>query len=1000
MNNTLNGRGGFIDLTDEGQGSPGASGTSTDELQRIRGGGGDSGEGHENNGAPTNDESSNSDDAKSSVNPTDGYPLSSVDKSDWKGFVVIGKCHTRAELRNGESSMDTTYFLGILNTDVPVTQPSSDHEMVSILVFYLAKRNLFLPVDRTLETKIESGELFVAYEGSIAERIYDEWRQRTGQADVGVKFYPAPRSSPGQVVEPEMNAESETMRIGTSADKPRVEGGEGMGMGDAAAESATTSANTTSNSPEAGDNDDDDDDVQILQTEPAPQEQMPLRTAAEFLVERLSRRSASLLGYLPDGRAVVWLKSDPEAIYLRSPTSSSGDLSVLTDDINHLQYLSTSVDRSDAKDNGSSSSTETLGTTRFSCVWGCCSSTDVSPTERFTSSTSGDENKYEDQTAKDGLCLSYDTQEELTSHLSGHHTYIDASASHRMGCSRISKGEAIIRLCADLSLAFCARCPGLIDITIPLSLSSGAGGKAGGESISQHIIFDFQGNLDLTRSGEGSLNFATIAALTREHPEVRDMIRLVSRLCRLFAVEKGGEYRLSLPENNANGDSLMTSSDDIGTDRSMSFDDGEAALLSSIERDIEASQPSTPGKSKILAKKLALSKCGIEYVCTSIDHSNDYTNVSDRARCPVCAAKGEGVIDIRCSSIEAKRDVATEVPADENSEPKVIPSGIGCALLSDFPEFKPSSRRKMLRDAKIMAKIKAVHNEGKSGQLKALKIMLLAIAQRVPPSLYAESSTTSGRSKLSASPTGDAVDGGSNNATASVSLWEDNNFHQWSSFVQHAENERMLALAYLLLINSVNKHRMPNWWTAKKSGWCSPMTTLHFQTLSSLALNLYVFDAAVLDGSPSVSDGAFLGGSTSGNNHVPIGSTSDGPSDKRPSKKTKKGGTAPQRLGDTNTYFEKLKKMNLPTRMKTALRWADKCGIQRLPPNEDHNDVCAVCREGGDLICCELCNQSQHPECLNIRGGVQGINFDEIDFVCEQCQLDTTCHYEGFMEGS
>ena len=92
--------------------------------------------------------------------------------------------------------------------------------------------------------------------------------------------------------------------------------------------------------------------------------------------------------------------------------------------------------------------------------------------------------------------------------------------------------------------------------------------------------------------------------------------------------------------------------------------------------------------------------------------------------------------------------------------------------------------------------------------------------------------------------------------------------------------------------------------------------------------------------------------------------------------------------------------MNFPTRMKTALRWADKCGIQRLPPNEDHNDVCAVCKEGGDLICCELCCQSLHPECLQIRGGAQGIKFDEIDFVCEQCQLDTTCHYEGFMEGN
>jgi hypothetical protein len=163
-------------------------------------------------------------------------------------------------------------------------------------------------------------------------------------------------------------------------------------------------------------------------------------------------------------------------------------------------------------------------------------------------------------------------------------------------------------------------------------------------------------------------------------------------------------------------------------------------------------------------------------------------------------------------------------------------------------------------------------------------------------------------------------------------------------------------------------------------------------------LNFYVFDAAVLDGSPSVSDGALLGGSNSANNQGSTSTSGAVSLDKRPAKKTKKGG--PQRWGDSNTYFEKLKKMNFPTRMKTALKWADKCGIQRLPPNEDHNDVCAVCKEGGDLICCELCCQSMHPECLNIRGGGQNINFDEIDFVCEQCQLDTTCHYEGFMKGN
>ena len=989
VNNPLSGQGGFVDLTDEGQGSPGASGTSTDELQRIRGGG-DSGERQENEDAPSNDEGDTNNTAKASITPADGYPLSRIDRSGWKGFVVIGKCHTRAELKNGQCSMDTTYFLGILNADVPLTPSSPDHEMVSVLVFYLAQKNLFLPVDGAIETQIEAGELFAAYENSTAEHVYDEWVQRTGQ-DIGVKFFPARGPSSNRVVEPEINAAAETMHVGTVTDEPKMSGREGDDREDIPDESAAVSVNNSAGADD--DDENDDDDVQILETVPAPKEKMPLRTAADILVKRLSHRSASLLGYLPDGRAVVWLKSDPEAIYLRFPASSSGNFSSLTDDISHLQYVATSLDQSDAEDNVSKPSTETSGS-GFSCVWGCCSSSGVSPKERFSSSN--DKKKSGDQVAKDQFALSYDTQEELTSHLCEHHSYIDAATFHRKSCSRISQGEAIIRLCADLSLAFCARCPGLIDSTVPLSLSFEA--EAGDESISKHIIFDFQRNLDLSQSGEGSLNFSSIAIATRECPEVRDMIRLVSRLCRLFAVEKGGEYRLTLPKNSAEEDVLITSGD-IGkdADRSMSFDDGEAALLSSIERDIEASQPPTSGRSETFDKKVSLSMCGVECVCTSIDHSNDYTNVSDRARCPICAAKGEGVIAIRCSSAEIERNEDTDASIDENNEPAVVPSGIGCALLSDFPKYNPSSRLKTLRDAKIMAQIKAVHNEGKNGQLKALKVMLLTIARRVPPSLYAESSTPSSKSKPSALVTEDSANGGSDSA-ASVSLWEDDNFHQWISFVRYAENERMLALAFLLLINSVNKHRMPNWWTAKKSGWSSPMTTLHFQTLSSLALNFYVFDAAVLDGSPSVSDGALLGGSNSANNQGSTSTSGAVSLDKRPAKKTKKGG--PQRWGDSNTYFEKLKKMNFPTRMKTALKWADKCGIQRLPPNEDHNDVCAVCKEGGDLICCELCCQSMHPECLNIRGGGQNINFDEIDFVCEQCQLDTTCHYEGFMKGN
>jgi len=897
-------QGGFVDLTDNGQGDANSfDGTNNaDEMQRIRGGGeGGDGDGNKNGDAPINDENGANESVKNSVIPADGYPLPRIASSDWKGFVVIGKCHT-AILENGQSSADTTYFLGILNVDAASSsQPPHGQETLPVVVFYLAKKNLFLPIDGTIETKIEPCELFAAREGSIAEQIYDEWVQRTGQ-DVGVKFYPAPASSNENIG----HGQNEPVSVSMWRCFPK-------------------------------DGDDNDNDVQIVETSPTLQDTISLRTAANLLVRRLSCRTASLLGYLPDDRAVVWLKSDPEAIYLLS-SGSSDNRPILTDDVNQLQYVGRAISNRE----GSSPSTETGS--RFSCVWGC-GSNGISTTE---CSSANNESGAREQTAKNKHLLSYDTQEELTSHLNRCHGYVDTASCSLNPCARVSNGEAIIRLCADLSLTSCARCPGLVDCTVPLSLSDDA--EPGAAPTPQHIIFDFQRNLDLSRSGKGGLNLASIGTSTRECPGVRDTLRLVSRLCRLFAIEKRGEYRLSLPEDAADEELPMSVRDNCDTGRSMSIDASEEALLSSIERDIEACQPSNAAQSEHATKKsLPLSRCGVKCVCTSIDHSNEYNTTSDRATCSICSIEGEGVIDVRGAS-------------DENSEPSAVPSGIGCALLSDFPDYKPPSRRKISRDAKIMARIKAVRDEGKSGQLKALKVMLLTIALRVPPSLYGNNTTTS--------------------------IWEDDNFHRWCVFVEHVGNERMLAQAYLLLINSVNKNRMPNWWTAKKSGWSSPMTSLHFQTLSSLSLNFYVFDAAVLDGSPSVSDGAFLRGSNSGMSKGPSGSEGDSP-DKRPSKKTKKGGAGP-RAGDTNQYFEKLKNMNIVTRMNTALKWADECGLQRLPINEAHNDVCTVCKDGGDLLCCELCNQSQHAECLGIQGGVQGINFDDVEFICEQCQLDMT----------
>lgn len=39
-------------------------------------------------------------------------------------------------------------------------------------------------------------------------------------------------------------------------------------------------------------------------------------------------------------------------------------------------------------------------------------------------------------------------------------------------------------------------------------------------------------------------------------------------------------------------------------------------------------------------------------------------------------------------------------------------------------------------------------------------------------------------------------------------------------------------------------------------------------------------------------------------------------------------------------------------------------GLKPLPPNAPHDDVCAVCGEEGNLLCCDFCPKTHHLDCL------------------------------------
>ena len=40
-------------------------------------------------------------------------------------------------------------------------------------------------------------------------------------------------------------------------------------------------------------------------------------------------------------------------------------------------------------------------------------------------------------------------------------------------------------------------------------------------------------------------------------------------------------------------------------------------------------------------------------------------------------------------------------------------------------------------------------------------------------------------------------------------------------------------------------------------------------------------------------------------------------------------------------------------------------GLKALAANSLHDDVCAVCKEEGDLLCCDFCPATHHLTCLD-----------------------------------
>ena len=56
--------------------------------------------------------------------------------------------------------------------------------------------------------------------------------------------------------------------------------------------------------------------------------------------------------------------------------------------------------------------------------------------------------------------------------------------------------------------------------------------------------------------------------------------------------------------------------------------------------------------------------------------------------------------------------------------------------------------------------------------------------------------------------------------------------------------------------------------------------------------------------------------------------------------------------------------------------------------SEGHNELCEVCAQGGELLCCDTCSLVFHPQCCR----PELPDFPDDDWSCAFCVIDGTCH--------
>ena len=281
-------------------------------------------------------------------------------------------------------------------------------------------------------------------------------------------------------------------------------------------------------------------------------------------------------------------------------------------------------------------------------------------------------------------------------------------------------------------------------------------------------------------------------------------------------------------------------------------------------------------------------------VATPIEHQSDYRE------CSLCSLPFERYLLPDMSAVKEK-----------NNSISASSLSLGCSLMSDMTLSTQSSDL----DAK------------KSGWLSKGKMMLLKISRIVPTSL-----------KLASEDLRQGID-----PLRSFRIFDsDENYTTWKTFVVECTCTEMLAQALVVLLASIRRTKLPNWWSRKNAGWSTPYVIMLESNLSALYLHLYVLDAALSDIiSRSLNE-------KSGTNH---------------------------RTSTTNAIqIQKMKEY-----------WGRALSQGYKAFEGEHNAKCYHCNDGGSLLCCELCPNVQHRECCDPKLSIDA----KIEkWICDSCVND------------